>query len=168
MSDSIWSDGGRIQMPQYEKLTRIKKVDVTIVGGGLCGLLCAYFLKEAGVECLLLEGSRIGSGTVRHAMAQVTSQHGLIYSRLLETLGEEKARMYFEANELALHKYRELAASIDCDFEERSSYIYSRTDKECIEREVRAASLLGKQNFVRHRSFHLIRREQYVFRIRRR
>lgn len=66
MSDSIWSDGGRIQMPQYEKLTRIKKVDVTIVGGGLCGLLCAYFLKEAGVECLLLEGSRIGSGTVRH------------------------------------------------------------------------------------------------------
>lgn len=69
MSDSIWSDGGRIQMPQYEKLTRIKKVDVTIVGGGLCGLLCAYFLKEAGVECLLLEGSRIGSGTVRHAMA---------------------------------------------------------------------------------------------------
>jgi len=143
MSDSIWSDGGRIQMPQYEKLTRIKKVDVTIVGGGLCGLLCAYFLKEAGVECLLLEGSRIGSGTVRHAMAQVTSQHGLIYSRLLESLGEEKARMYFEANELALRKYRELAASIDCDFEERSSYIYSRTDKECIEREVRAASLLG-------------------------
>lgn len=66
MSDSIWSDGGRIQMPQYEKLTRIKKVDVTIVGGGLCGLLCAYFLKEAGVECLLLEGSRIASGTVRH------------------------------------------------------------------------------------------------------
>lgn len=140
MSDSIWSDGGRIQMPQYEKLTRIKKVDVTIVGGGLCGLLCAYFLKEAGVECLLLEGSRIASGTVRHAMAQVTSQHGLIYSRLLESLGEG---MYFEANELALRKYRELAASIDCDFEERSSYIYSRTDKECIEREVRAASLLG-------------------------
>ena len=59
MSDSIWSDGGRIQMPQYEKLTRIKKVDVTIVGGGLCGLLCAYFLKEAGVECLLLEGNRL-------------------------------------------------------------------------------------------------------------
>lgn len=48
MSDSIWNDGARIQMPQYGKLTRIKKVDVTIVGGGLCGLLCAYFLKEAG------------------------------------------------------------------------------------------------------------------------
>ena len=106
MSDSIWNDGGRIQMPQYEKLTRIKKVDVTIVGGGLCGLLCAYFLKEAGVECLLLEGSRIGSGTVRHAMAQVTSQHGLIYSRFLYTLVEENSRMYFEDNELSFSNYR--------------------------------------------------------------
>ena len=78
MSDSIWSDGGRIQMPQYEKLTRIKKV---------CGLLCAYFLKEAGVECLLLEGSRIGSGTVRHAMAQVTSQHGLYIQQIAGNFG---------------------------------------------------------------------------------
>lgn len=33
MSDSIWNDGARIQMPQYGKLTRIKKVDVTIVEG---------------------------------------------------------------------------------------------------------------------------------------
>lgn len=57
--------------------------------------------------------------------------------------GKRRPACNFEANELALHKYRELAASIDCDFEERSSYIYSRTDKECIEREVRAASLLG-------------------------
>lgn len=48
MSDSIWNDGARIQMPQYGKLTRIKKVDVTIVGGGLCGLLCAYFFKGGG------------------------------------------------------------------------------------------------------------------------
>lgn len=63
--------------------------------------------------------------------------------QIVGNFGEEKARMYLEANELALRKYRELAASIDCDFEERSSYIYSRTDREYIEREVRAASLLG-------------------------
>lgn len=51
--------------------------------------------------------------------------------------------MYLEANELALSKYRELAAFIDCDFEERSSYIYSKTDRSRIEKEVQAASLLG-------------------------
>lgn len=75
MSDSIWNDGARIQMPQYGKLTRIKKVDVTIVGGGLCGLLCAYFLKEAGAECLLLEGSRIASGTVSY-IQQIVGNFG--------------------------------------------------------------------------------------------
>lgn len=145
MSDSIWSDSGRIRMPQYEKLTRIRKADVTIVGGGLCGILCAYFLKEAGVECILLEADRIGRGSVKQAMAQVTSQHGLIYSRLCQTLGEEKAHMYLDANELALRKYRELATFIDCDFEEKSSYIYSKTDRGRIEREVEAANILGMQ-----------------------
>ena len=44
MSDSIWSDGGRIQMPQYEKLTRIKKVDRRrIMWSSMC-----VFLKGGG------------------------------------------------------------------------------------------------------------------------
>lgn len=29
--------------------------DVAIVGGGLCGILCAWFLKDAGVDCILLD-----------------------------------------------------------------------------------------------------------------
>lgn len=143
MSDSIWSNGNKGKIPQYEKLTRIRKADVTIVGGGLCGVLCAYLLKDAGVKCILLEGRRIGEGGIKDAMAQITSQHGLIYSRLVKTLGKEKATMYLQANETALAKYRELAQKIDCDFEERSSYIYSKTDCKKIEEEVQAANLLG-------------------------
>ena len=88
MSDSIWSSSTKVQIPQYEKLTKIKKADVTIVGGGLCGVLCAYLLKDTGAKCILLEGRRVGGG-IRDAMAQITSQHGLIYSRLLETQGKE-------------------------------------------------------------------------------
>lgn len=143
MSDSIWSSSTKVQIPQYEKLTKIKKADVTIVGGGLCGILCAYLLKDTGVKCLLLEGRRIGDGGVRDAMAQITSQHGLIYSRLLESSGKERAAMYLQANEVALDKYRELAEHIDCDFEEKSSYVYSRTDRKKIEKEVETANLLG-------------------------
>ena len=144
MSDSIWSSSTKVQIPQYEKLTKIKKADVTIVGGGLCGVLCAYLLKDTGAKCILLEGRRVGGG-IRDAMAQITSQHGLIYSRLLETQGKEKAAMYLQANEAALQKYRELAEVIECDFEEKSSYIYSKTDRKKIEEEVRAARLLGMQ-----------------------
>lgn len=143
MSDSIWSIDSKVQIPQYEKLQQIKKADVTIVGGGLCGVLCAYFLKDTGVKCILLEENRIGGGGISNAMAQVTSQHGIIYSRLVETLGRETAGMYLQANQTAIMKYKELAEHIVCDFEEKSSYIYSRTDQNKIEKEVLAANMLG-------------------------
>lgn len=143
MSNSIWSIDSKVQIPRYEKLRQIKKADVTIVGGGLCGVLCAYFLKDTGVKCILLEENRIGEGGINNAMAQVTSQHGIIYSRLIENWGREVAQMYLQANQTALVKYKELAKHISCDFEEKSSYIYSKTDRKKIEKEILAANMLG-------------------------
>lgn len=143
MSNSIWSIDSKVQIPQYEKLRQIKKADVTIVGGGLCGVLCAYFLKDTGVKCILLEENRIGEGGVSNAMAQVTSQHGIIYSRLAENWGREAAQMYLQANQTALVKYKELAKHIACDFEEKSSYVYSKTDRKQIEKEILTANMIG-------------------------
>lgn len=143
MSSSIWNNDGKVHIRQYNKMTHMNKTDVLIVGGGLCGVLCAYFLKEAGVKCVLLEGNRIGGGTIQNSMARITSQHGLIYSKLIQLYGKEKARMYLQANELAIAKYREIASHIDCDFEETSSYVYSRTDRQRIEEEISAVNSLG-------------------------
>ena len=130
MSDSIWRSIDTAEKSDYGKMECMEMTDVAIVGGGLCGILCAWFLKDAGVDCILLDKNRIAGGTGKDAMAQVTSQHGLIYSKLVERDGAEKARMYFQANELAIQKYRELSEQINCDFEETSSYVYSKNDRE--------------------------------------
>ena len=130
MSDSIWRSIDTAEKSGYGKMECMEMTDVAIVGGGLCGILCAWFLKDAGVDCILLDKNRIAGGTGKDAMAQVTSQHGLIYSKLVERDGAEKARMYFQANELAIQKYRELSEQINCDFEETSSYVYSINDRE--------------------------------------
>lgn len=143
MSDSIWKSGDRTEKSRYGKMECMEVTDVVIVGGGLCGILCAWFLKDAGVDCILIEKDRIAAGTSQNAMAQVTSQHGLIYSQLLERDGEEKARMYLQANELAIEKYRTLSKHIDCDFEETSSYVYSKNDREKMEKEAEVAKRLG-------------------------
>lgn len=143
MSDSIWRSIDTAEKSDYGKMECMEMTDVAIVGGGLCGILCAWFLKDAGVDCILLDKDRIAGGTGKDAMAQVTSQHGLIYSKLVERDGEEKARMYFQANELAIQKYRELSEQINCDFEETSSYVYSRNDREKIEKEIDAVSQIG-------------------------
>ena len=145
MSDSIWRSIDTAEKSDYGKMECIEMTDVAIVGGGLCGILCAWFLKDAGVDCILLDKNRIAGGTGKDAMAQVTSQHGLIYSKLVERDGAEKARMYFQANELAIQKYRELSEQINCDFEETSSYVYSMNDREKIEKEIDAVSRIGGQ-----------------------
>lgn len=145
MSNSIWESVDQTGRSCYGKMECMEVTDVVIIGGGLCGLLCAWFLKDTGIDCILLDKDQIAGGTSKNAMGQVTSQHGLIYSKLLEREGEERARMYLQANELAIEKYRELAGKIACDFENRSSYIYSGNNREQIEREVEAVNRLGKK-----------------------
>lgn len=141
MRNSIWSD--KIEIPTRESLSRDIKTDVLIIGGGLCGILCAYFLHQKGIDYILVEGNSIASGITKNTTAKITSQHGLIYSNLIKNYGKEKAQAYLLANEAALSEYEKLSMSIDCDFEKRSSYIYSLNNTAKIEKEVTALNDLG-------------------------
>lgn len=67
--------------------------------------------------------------------AKLTSQHGLIYHKLIQTFGVDRAQQYLSANEAALQKYRELCRHIDCDFEEKSAYVYALHDKRKLEQD---------------------------------
>ena len=109
-----------------------------IIGGGMAGLLCAFELKRAGVDCLVIEAERIGRGITANTTAKITSQHGLIYSKLLKTYGPEAAKGYYQANQAALARYRELAAEIPCDFENKDNYIYSLEDTAALDSELEA------------------------------
>ena len=133
MGKSLWTD--TVTLPERETLRGDVKTEVLIIGGGICGILCACLLKKAGVDCLLVEGDRIAGGITGNTTAKVTSQHGLVYDRMLHTLGQERTRLYLEANEKALEKYRELCAGIPCDWEEQTAFVYSRQDGEKIRRE---------------------------------
>lgn len=141
MSQSVWTEGRRL--PEFGALQGRVKTDVLVIGGGLCGILCAYFLKQAGVDCRLAEAKTIGSGITKNTTAKVTSQHGLIYDKLMREAGRERAAMYLRANEAALSKYREMAEHIDCDFETKDAYVYSLKERKKIEDEVRAVNQLG-------------------------
>lgn len=117
--------------------------DVLIIGGGMAGVLCAYWLQRAGVPYLLAEAETIGSGTTKNTTAKITSQHGLIYDRLIRTLGVGRAKQYLAANQEALETYRELCRGIDCGFEEKDAFVYARQDRRKLERELTALERLG-------------------------
>ena len=133
---SLWKKTAR--MPGFPTLEGDARTDVLIIGGGLAGLLCAWKLEQAGVDYLLVEAERVAGGVTGDTTAKLTSQHGLIYHKLLAQFGAEKARLYYEANEGALAAYRALAGKMDCDFQEEDNYIYSRTGTQGLEQEMEA------------------------------
>ena len=94
---------------------------------------------------MVAEANRVGLGITKNTTAKITSQHGLIYDKLMRTSGPDAAMQYFWANQKAVEHYRTLCESIDCDFETKSAYVYSLTDREKIEREVVAVRMLGFQ-----------------------
>ena len=92
MMDSIW--GKDVQMPRFPQLDRDLHTDALIIGGGLVGLLCAWNLNRAGIDCVLIEQNRLMQGVSGRTTAKLTSQHGLIYGKLLKKFGVEQAQLY--------------------------------------------------------------------------
>lgn len=141
MKKSIWSDN--VDMPEFASMTGNKKTDVLIIGGGMCGILCAHFLNNAGIDYILVEGSRIASGITEDTTAKITLLHGLIYNKLIKSAGTEKAKMYLTANQKAIDEYEKIFSAILYDFEKKSAYTYSLDDREKIEDEIKALDTLG-------------------------
>ena len=142
MEKSVWSES--VTMPEFDKFHNGNITKVLIIGGGLCGILCAYYLYRAGVEYMLVEKDKIGCGVTHNTTAKITSQHGVIYSKLIKRFGKENAKTYLELNERAIDEFRKICAKIDCDFEEKNAYTYSLKSRENILREVDAVNSLGK------------------------
>ena len=128
---------------RFDALDGNKRVDVLIIGGGIAGILCAYNLKNAGVNCLLVEATSICGGITENTTAKITLGHGLIYDKMINRFGEYMAQKYLNAQTNAIKKYSRLCESIDCDYETRDNYVYSLSDRKKIEKEVAALNRLG-------------------------
>ena len=138
---SLWRKNA--QLPAFAPLETDLRTDVLVIGGGMAGILCAHMLREAGVDCALVEARNICGGVTQNTTAKLTVQHGLIYHKLIRSLGREQAQMYLRANQRALEAYRGLCAGIDCDFEARDNYVYSMSDAALLDRELTALQSLG-------------------------
>jgi len=138
---SIWRD--TVDFPKFPPLEGDARTRVLVVGGGIAGILCTYFLARAGVDCLLLEADRLCGGATQNTTAKITAQHGLIYHKLVKSQGREAAGLYLAANQAALEQYRKLCREVDCDFREADAFVYSRRRRDLLEAEVAALKDLG-------------------------
>lgn len=139
--DSIWKKNA--PRVRFEALGGNKSTDVLIIGGGIAGILCAYKLKTAGVDCMLVEATELSGGITKNTTAKITLAHGLLYDKLIRRFGEEKARLYAEAQTQAGKEYARLCQGVDCDYERQDSYVYSLCDRKRIKREISALCRVG-------------------------
>lgn len=121
------------------------ETEAAVIGGGLAGILTAALLRESGVDVVVLEADRIGSGQTENTTAKVTCQHGMLYHRLEQTLGQDSARLYAGAGQQALEWYQQLIwdRRIDCEWERLPAYLYTVRSEAELLREFAAQERAG-------------------------
>ncbi|MFZ5955654.1 MAG: FAD-dependent oxidoreductase [Nanoarchaeota archaeon] len=114
----------------YPKLAEDFSVDVLVIGGGISGIMTAFYLKRAKFDVVLIESGKILSSVTGHTTAKATFCHGLIYHYLISKFGVKKAWLYFNSNQSAIDELESLVKDekISCDFSRQAFNLYSQTD----------------------------------------
>jgi glycine/D-amino acid oxidase-like deaminating enzyme/nitrite reductase/ring-hydroxylating ferredoxin subunit len=131
----------------FPKCTSDEKTDVCIVGAGITGITCGYLLQNEGFKVTIIDAGKILNGTTGHTTAKITAQHNLFYDELIGNFGDEKAKLYYQANADALNFIKDLVLreNIDCDLRKQDAYVYTNSDDyvEKIKNEMKAYEKLG-------------------------
>jgi glycine/D-amino acid oxidase-like deaminating enzyme/nitrite reductase/ring-hydroxylating ferredoxin subunit len=124
--ESIWV--ATTPETDYPALSTDVEVEVAVVGAGIAGVTAAVLLKRAGKRVALLDAKRIVRGATGYTTAKVTAGHGVVYTKLADTFGEDGARIYAESNQAAVERIAELGT--DCDFERKDNYVVAEKPEE--------------------------------------
>ncbi len=87
-------------------------------------------LGQAGVDYVLAEADTVCSGITKNTTAKITSQHGLIYHKLIRQFGTEKAALYLHSNQEALENTCSFVRESIVILRKKDAYVYSRDSKQ--------------------------------------
>ncbi|MDD6301998.1 MAG: FAD-dependent oxidoreductase [Bacillales bacterium] len=139
MEISIWEEyRDKIHFPSIKKEYKTK---VLVIGGGICGILCAYELKKRNIDYILVEKNYIGSGISKNTTAIISFIHDFSYYEMIKKLGLKKTKDYIELCKNAMKDYEKLSHLYDFDYEKKDLFIYSM-NKDKIINEKRALESL--------------------------
>ncbi len=75
----------------YPKLAKSLKTDVVIIGGGISGALAAYYLINAGIDCVVVDARTIGLGSTCASTSLLQYELDSSLSDLSARIGERNA-----------------------------------------------------------------------------
>ncbi|MDD2391478.1 MAG: FAD-dependent oxidoreductase [Bacilli bacterium] len=126
---SIW-------MSNYEN-KKIKSINedmscsVLIIGGGIAGLMCAYYLMKSKIKFVLVDAKDLASGVSANTTAQVSIAHDKLYDDICKKHSKEKAIRYLKSQIEGLNLIKNVIKEekIECDYKEESTILYASDEK---------------------------------------
>jgi glycine/D-amino acid oxidase-like deaminating enzyme/nitrite reductase/ring-hydroxylating ferredoxin subunit len=142
---TYWNETAAV--PSFPQLSGDIEVDVAIIGGGIVGITTARLLKDMGQRVAVIEARRVGQQVTGKSTAKMSSQHGILYQTLEQKFGEDRARLYADAQEWGIRQIAELAGQygIEADIEPMPAFTYTEDESYVskLEKEVEIAQRLG-------------------------
>ncbi|MGG7179170.1 NAD(P)/FAD-dependent oxidoreductase [Clostridium paraputrificum] len=127
----LWHNINAIKQ-KYNPLKDNTSCDILIIGGGITGAICAYFLSQLGIKCILLEENTVGMSSTSICTSILQYEIDLDIIDLSKKIGENNARRAFVLCKEALYTIAEIIKihNIDCSYLEVPSLYYSHNDKD--------------------------------------
>lgn len=128
MNNSYWLESAKAK--SYPAVEKNESIHTLIIGAGISGLTCAYYLSSITSNVIIVEADQIGYGASGRNTGKLSSQHGLCYKELIRLHGEQAAKQYYTAQQEAIDSVEEIINkhSIDCDFKRCSSVVYTNEE----------------------------------------
>jgi glycine/D-amino acid oxidase-like deaminating enzyme len=108
----------------YPKLEKSVKTDIVIIGGGISGALTAYYLTNAGYECILVDARSIGLGSTCASTSLLQYELDTPLSVLSGQIGYQSASRAYRMCSEAIDKIESISKKINFNLFERQNSVY--------------------------------------------
>ncbi|MEP6685025.1 MAG: FAD-binding oxidoreductase [Parafilimonas sp.] len=130
----------------YPKLSKNIETNTVIIGGGISGALTAYYLINAGIECVLVDGRTIGLGSTCASTSLLQYELDEPLHLLKKKVGDKKAERAYQLCGKSIDELIDVMNDLGfTEYERTESLFYSthRSDKKFIQREFEARKNAG-------------------------
>ena len=132
---------------RFPKLENDTEVDVAVIGGGMAGISCAHFLKQAGYRVAVLEEDEVGNAASGASSGILAYGSGTGFVEAAEMWGKENATLLWKETQEVIKSIQKVVEKkhIRCDARAIESIMVAKEakDKQLLEDEHVALNEIG-------------------------